>query len=114
MLGLAGGHLALAFTHDAPAAVGWFIAAAMFMSVANGIGSGILMTLGADLADQRNPAPFLGAWRFTGDAGSAAAPLALSVLTATASLAFASGVLGVLGLVGAGILLRYVPRFVPR
>ena len=114
MLGLAAGHLALAFTHDAPAAVGWFIAAAMFMSVANGIGSGILMTLGADLADQRNPAPFLGAWRFTGDAGSAAAPLALSVLTAAASLAFASGVLGVLGLVGAGILLRYVPRFVPR
>jgi MFS family permease len=99
MLGLAAGHLALAFTHDAPAAVGWFIAAAMFMSVANGIGSGILMTLGADLADQRNPAPFLGAWRFTADAGSAAAPLALSVLTAAASLAFASGVLGVLGLV---------------
>jgi MFS family permease len=114
MLGLAAGHLALAFTHDAPAAVVWFIAAAMFMSVANGIGSGILMTLGADLADQRNPAPFLGAWRFTGDAGNAAAPLALSVLTAILSIAAASGVMGVLGLVGAGILLRYVPRFVPR
>ena len=114
MLGLAAGHLALALTHDAPAAVVWFIAAAMFMSVANGIGSGILMTLGADLADQRNPAPFLGAWRFTGDAGSAAAPLALSALTAVWSIAAASGVMGVLGLVGAGILLRYVPRFVPR
>jgi MFS family permease len=114
MLGLAAGHLALAFTHDASAAAAWFIAAAMLMSVANGIGSGILMTLGADLADQRNPAPFLGAWRFTADAGSAAAPLALSALTAALSIAAASGVMGVLGLLGAGILLRYVPRFVPR
>ena len=110
MLGLAAGHLALALTHDASTAIGWFIAAALFMSVANGIGSGILMTLGADLADQRNPAPFLGAWRFTGDAGSAAAPLAIAGLTAALSLAFASGVLGVLGLLGAGVLWRYVPR----
>ena len=111
MIGLAAGHLALAFTHDAPAAVGWFIAAAMFMSLANGIGSGILMTLGADLADQSNPAPFLGAWRFTGDVGSAAAPLAISAITAAASIAVASGFIGVLGLVGAGILWRYVPRY---
>lgn len=110
MIGLAAGHLALAFTHDAHAAVAWFIAAAMLMSVANGIGSGILMTLGADLADRRNPAPFLGAWRFTGDAGSAAAPLALSAITAALSLAVASGVMGALGLLGAAILLRYVPR----
>ena len=114
MLGLAAGHLALAFTHDVHNAIGWFIAAAMFMSVANGIGSGILMTLGADLADQRNPAPFLGAWRFTGDAGNAAAPLAISAITAAISLAVAAGAMGVLGLVGAGILLRYVPRFSPK
>ncbi len=114
MLGLAAGHIALALTHDASTAVGWFIAAALFMSVANGLGSGILMTLGADLADQRNPAPFLGAWRFTGDVGSAAAPLAISAATAAVSIAFASGVMGVLGLIGAGILLRYVPRYSPR
>jgi len=113
MIGLAAGHLALAFTHDAEQAVGWFIAAALFMSLANGIGSGILMTLGADLADQRNPAPFLGAWRFTGDAGSAAAPLVLASVTAAASLAVASGALGIIGLVGAGILLRYIPRYAP-
>ena len=30
------------------------------------------------------------------------------------SLALASGVMGVLGLVGAGVLLRYVPRYLPR
>jgi MFS family permease len=87
---------------------------AMFMSIANGIGSGILMTLGSDLADKRNPAPFLGAWRFTGDVGSAAAPLLVSVLTGVATIAIASGVMGVIGLVGAGLLLRYVPRYIAR
>jgi len=113
MVGLGIGHLVLAVTHDLPGAVIWFVIAAFFMSVANGVGSGILMTLGADLADQRNPAPFLGAWRFTGDAGGAGSPLVLSALTALVSIAFASGVMGVLGLVGAGILLRYVPRYSP-
>lgn len=114
MIGLGLGHIVLAFTHDVPGAIAWFIASAMFMSLANGVGSGILMTLGADLADQKNPAPFLGAWRFTADAGSAGAPLVLSVITAAVSISFASGVLGIVGLVGAGILLRYVPRYVPR
>ena len=113
MIGLSLGHIALALSHDAEAAIAWFIAAAIFMSLANGVGSGILMTLGADLADQKNPAPFLGAWRFTGDVGNAAAPVAISALTAGVSIAFASGVMGVIGLVGAGILLRYVPRFAP-
>ena len=113
MIGLAAGHFALAFTHDSPQAVGWFIAAALFMSLANGIGSGILMTLGADLADPRNPAPFLGAYRFTGDAGSAAAPLLIAGITAVASIAVASGALGVIGLIGAGVMLRYIPRYAP-
>jgi MFS family permease len=112
MIGLGVGHLVLAATHNVPSNVQWFIGVAMFLSVANGIGSGILMTLGADLADKSNPAPFLGAWRFTGDAGSAAAPLLVSALTAI-SIATAAGVMGVIGLVGAGILLRYLPRYAP-
>ncbi|TAL42792.1 MAG: MFS transporter, partial [Salinibacterium sp.] len=57
MIGLGLGHLVLAFTHDLASNVSWFIFAAMFLSLANGIGSGILMTLGSDLADARNPAP---------------------------------------------------------
>ncbi|MDQ0743477.1 MFS family permease [Clavibacter sp. B3I6] len=114
MVGLGIGYLALALTPDLPTSVQWFIGVAMFMSVANGIGSGILMTLGSDLAPKDDPAPFLGAWRFTGDAGSAASPLLIAAITAAASLTIASGVMGVLGLIGAGILLRYVPRYVPR
>lgn len=113
MVGLSLGHLALAFTHDVPGNVTWFIAVAMVLAVANGFGSGLLMTIGADLADKNDPAPFLGAWRFMGDAGGAASPLALAGLTALVSLSFASGAMGVLGILGAGILWRYLPRYVP-
>jgi MFS family permease len=114
MLGLAVSYFLLAWSGHLDARVGWFVAIAIGMSLANGVGSGILMTLGADLAPRGNPAPFLGAWRFTGDFGSAAAPLLISGVTAVASLALASGAMGVLGLVGAGVLLRYVPRYLPR
>jgi MFS family permease len=114
MLGLSVSYFLLAWSGHLDARVGWFVAIAIGMSLANGVGSGILMTLGADLAPRGNPAPFLGAWRFTGDFGQAAAPLVISGVTAIASIVVASGVMGVLGLVGAGILLRYVPRYLPR
>lgn len=114
MLGLAVSYFLLAWSGHLDTRVGWFVGIAIGMSLANGVGSGILMTLGADLAPRAHPAPFLGAWRFTGDFGQAAAPLLISGVTAVASIAVASGVMGVLGLVGAGVLLRYVPRYLPR
>jgi MFS family permease len=114
MLGLGAGLLVLSVTHDLPSAVIWFIAMTVFTGIANGLGSGILMTLGADLAPQGNPAPFLGAFRFTGDFGTAAAPLALAAIVAVASLPLATAIIGALGFVGAGILIRYVPRYVPK
>lgn len=100
----------LAFTHDVDAAVLWFWIAAMVMALGNGLGSGILMTLGADLADPRNPAPFLGAWRLTTDAGGAVAPLLISLLISVASITWAAGGLTVLCLLGASMLLRWLPR----
>jgi MFS family permease len=114
MVGLSVGHFVLAFTHDLASAATWFVIAAMLLSVANGLGSGILMTLGSDLADPGNPAPFLGAWRFTSGLGGASAPLVLAGVTAIGSIAVAAGTMGVLGLLGAGVLARYVPRFTQR
>lgn len=114
VLGLSTGFLVLAFTHDLDSRVSWYIAISMFLSLSNGIGSGIIMTLGADLAPNDHPAPFLGAWRFAGDAGSAVAPLLVSLLTAVASLAVASGVVGLIGVIGGGMLARYIPRYVPK
>lgn len=102
--------LLLAFTHDVDAAVVWFWIAAIVMALGNGLGSGILMTLGADLADPRNPAPFLGAWRLTTDAGGAVAPLLISLLISVASITWAAGGLTVLCIFGAGMLLRFLPR----
>jgi MFS family permease len=110
MIGLAVGHLALFVVVDAPT----FAIVAVFLALANGTSSGILMTLGADLAPQPGPAPFLGAWRFTGDFGQAVGPVTVSGLTALVGVGFAGAGMGVLGLLGAGLLLRYIPRYVPR
>ncbi len=100
----------LALSHDLDAVTGWFVAAALVLALGNGLGSGILMTLGADLADRRNPAPFLGAWRLTTDLGGAAAPLLISLLVSVASIAWAAGGLASLCVVGAAMLLRWLPR----
>lgn len=114
MIGLGAGHVMLAATHDLDTNIQWFIAATLVMALSNGVGSGILMTLGADLAPPGDPAPFLGAWRFTGDLGGAAVPLMVSAITGAVALAAAAGVVGILGLLGAGILARYVPRYAPK
>lgn len=113
MLGLSIAHIVLGFTHDTAGKDVWFIVIALLMSVANGFGSGIIMTLGADLSNKDKPAPFLGAWRFTGDLGNAGSPLLLSALTAVLSISIASGIMGVIGIAGAVLLVRYIPRYVP-
>jgi MFS family permease len=114
MIGLGLSHLLLAFTHDVPHAAVWFAVVAGLLSLSNGIGAGILMTLGADLADPARPAPFLGAWRFTNDTGAAVAPLLIWGVTAAASLPIAAGVMGVLGLAGALELRIFVPKYTTR
>lgn len=106
--------LVLSVTHDLEANVFWFIATAFLFAVGNGIGSGILLTLASDLADKKNPAPFLGAWRFITDSGAALAPIGIAALTAALSLAVASAITGVAGIVGVIMMMIYVPRFLPR
>ena len=113
-LGLGLGFIVLAFSASASDPVAWFIGVAIGLAVANGIGAGVLMTMGSDLAGRTDPALFLGAWRLVLDAGGAAAPLVLAGLTAAFSLAVGAGVLGVLGLVGAGMLGYMIPRHLPR
>ncbi|PPI56343.1 MFS transporter [Rathayibacter toxicus] len=114
LAGLGLGHIVLALSLLAADPVPWFIGCACVLGAANGIGSGTLMTIGADLAPPEEPAPFLGAFRFTGDVGSAAAPVVVSVLTATFSLPCAAVAIGALGLAGTGALARWLPRYLPR
>jgi hypothetical protein len=66
------------------------------------------------LADKKNPAPFLGAWRFITDSGAALAPMGIAALTAAMSLAIASAITGIAGIVGVIMMVIYVPRFLPR
>ena len=114
MLLMGAGFLALSLTHDLPSAAMWFAMFAAVLGVGNGLSSGILLTLGADVAPKADPAPFLGSWRTLSDAGGAVSPLLVSAITAVSSLAIGTGVIGVIGLLGAVAFLRWVPRFVPR
>lgn len=108
------GFLALALTHDLESASMWFGVFAIFIGVGNGLSSGALLTLGADVAPATNTAGFLGAWRTFTDAGAASTPLLVSGLTALASLSIATGAVGAIALVGAFAFLRWVPRYAPR
>ncbi len=77
------------------------VAAVMVLiAVGNGLGSGIVMTLGADTAPVRGRSQYLGGWRLCGDVGNSGGPLLVAAVAAVAPLATASVVVGVLGLAG--------------
>jgi MFS family permease len=74
----------------------------VLIAVGNGLGSGIVMTIGADTAPETGRAQYLGGWRLCGDIGNSGGPLLVSAVAAAAPLAAACLVLGVLGLLGTG------------
>ncbi|MCA1218644.1 MFS transporter [Streptomyces sp. 8L] len=84
---------------------------AMLMGFGNGIGSGILMTLGADVAPPGTRTQFLGVWRLCADSGSAGGPLVVSAAASLGSLAAGIVAMGAMGIVAAGALMRWVPRY---
>jgi MFS family permease len=86
---------------------------AMLMGFGNGIGSGLLMTLGADVAPPQTRSQFLGVWRLCADSGSAGGPLIVSAAASLGSLASGIITMGAVGVLAAGALLRWVPRYSP-
>ncbi|MEV8239039.1 MFS transporter [Microbacterium testaceum] len=114
MVLMGAGFLALSFTHDLDSSAMWFAMFAAVLGVGNGLSSGILLTLGADLAPADEPAAFLGSWRTLTDAGGAIAPVVISALTALVSLSGAVAAMGVIAALGAFGFVRWVPRYVPR
>ncbi|WP_193599177.1 MFS transporter [Microbacterium sp. YJN-G] len=108
------GFAALSLTHDLDSATLWYGTLAAVLGVGNGLSSGILLTFGADLAPERDPAAFLGSWRTLTDAGGATAPVVVSAVTAVASLSLATGLMGVVALLGAAGFVRWTPRYLPR
>jgi MFS family permease len=83
---------------------------AMLMGFGNGIGSGIVMTLGADTSPAIGRLTFLSIWRELADAGSGIGPLILSAVTAVASLGAGIAVSGGVGFLAAGALWIWIPR----
>lgn len=114
MILMGAGFFALSFTHDLSSAAMWYAMFAVVLGVGNGLSSGILLTLGADVAPPTDPAAFLGSWRTLTDAGGAVAPLIVSALTAVASLSVGVGAMGLIAVLGAAGFIRWVPRYVPR
>lgn len=86
---------------------------AMAMSFGNGIGAGIMMTLGADTAPVVGRLRFLGIWRVLGDSGNAVGPLVVSVIASVASLAAGIVTVGSLGLLASVGLYVLVPKYSP-
>jgi len=91
-----------------------FILAAVLMGIGNGFGSGILMTLGADLTPPDRRGEFLGVWRLIGDVGATGGPLLASLIIGLAGLGAASAACAGIGFVGAAVMWRLVPETLPR
>lgn len=90
-----------------------FGAAAIVMSIGNGIGSGIVMTIGSDVAPASSRTMFLSLWRLLSDTGNAAGPLLPALGAAVATLPLGIAVTGLVGVAAAAGLGRWVPCYSP-
>ena len=85
----------------------------MLIAIGNGLGSGIVMTLGADTAPVEGRAQYLGGWRLCGDIGGSGGAMLVGAVAAVAPLATACLVMGAaagLGTVWVGYFTRQVDR----
>jgi len=93
---------------------GSMVMVALVIGFGNGLGSGIVMTLGADFSPAAGRAQFLGAWRLCGDLGTAGGPLLAAGVTAAVSLAAASLLMGGIGVAGAALIIFRMPETLQR
>ncbi|MGW4365293.1 MFS transporter [Nocardia takedensis] len=88
-------------------------AVAVAMGVGNGVGNGVIMVLGADVAPAAIRSEFLAAWRLTHDGGTFTGPLLIGGLASAAPLAAAALTIGGVAALGAAVMARYIPHYVP-
>jgi MFS family permease len=103
VLGLA--HLLLPLTHS----VASLTAVALVMGIGNGLGAGVIMTLGADASPPVGRAQFLGAFRLFADTGNGAGPFLIAAVTALSGLGPAVLVMGLAGWAAATAMNRWIP-----
>lgn len=87
-----------------------FVLAAMLLGLGNGIGSGLIMTIGADRSPATSRAQFLGLWRFMTDLGTCGGPLIVSLIAAGTGLASSVLAIGAAGYAAAAIFWKWLPR----
>jgi len=86
-----------------------FSLACMLIGLGNGLGAGIVMTLGADISPASARMQFLGGWRLLNDIGSSGGPLLVSALAAAASLVAGIALITGTGLVAAALFWHWLP-----
>lgn len=86
----------------------------LFMGVGNGLGSGTMMTLGADLAPRGIRGEFIAVWRFTGSVGGLACPTGIGIVAQALSLSAAGLAVAGVGLLGAAVFAFLVPETLVR
>jgi MFS family permease len=89
-------------------------AAAGLIGFGNGISSGTMITLGADLAPAGRRTPFLGIWRLSNSMGFALGPNIVGSVAALLTLPLASSTIGVIALLAAGLFYQFVPETLKR
>jgi MFS family permease len=76
----------------------------LLAGIGNGLGSGIVLTLGADLSPRSSTGEFLGIWHLMGDIGAMSGPLLIGLVAQGLGLQFAPLLIAGLGIVGAWIM----------
>ena len=92
----------------------WLLLAAVLMRLGNGVASGTMMTLGADLAPREGTGEFLGLWRLTGDFGGSAGPVVVGNIADLFGLGYSGFALGGIGYLAVSIFLWLVPETLQR
>lgn len=89
----------------------WTITAvACVLGLGNGVSSGIVMTVGADLSPTIGRPQFLAGWRLLADLGAASGPLLIGAVTAVATLGISAIVIGGVSWMGAAWMSHWLPR----
>ncbi len=88
------------------------LAVTSLIGFGNGLGSGTMLTLGADLAPPKGEGmgAFLGLWRLIGDTGHTGAPIIVGTIADALSLVPSIYVIAVIGLGAGSILGLFVPE----
>jgi MFS family permease len=86
----------------------------ILIGAGNGIGSGTMMTLAADLAPEENRSEFLGVWQMIGYSGGMGGPMVVGGLGDLLGLEWAAVAVGGVGVIGAAIFTLAVPETLSR